>query len=811
MARSTRATDFVYCFRGCQVMVVNIHSQRYIKARIARYFQSKIINTAFFALSISSLITGLIFIFTGNSLGWLLCIPVVIFLMLREWYHYDLQVLPPKAPSVEFVDVLNPNILAKLSSAELDLQSLISVIQKNSGSIFFNNRFLVDQSLLATAQITDISTTLQLATELWDKFKTKNGVDGAHIAVAIIISAENKTELLKSVNYSEQEILDGLSWYAYLIATLDEIKHKKSSGGIARDWASGYTPTLNRYAQNISYQIQYGGMTHRGTNSRQKVVSEMVSIFSSAGRANVALVGRLGSGKHICVQGLANELLHGAVPGKLKYAQIFQVDVTSLLSTVGKTKIEGVLGQIMGEAYHAKNIILFFDNAGQLFGSDDQLDLTNFLQPIIQAGRLRSVFSFTDVQWQYLQTNKPAIGAVFNHQAVLPTNEAETMSILENEALYVEHKFDCVFTYASLKEIYRLAGRYGPEVAMPAKAISVMESAARTGSGGIIMPQTVQNTIENSTGIKTGLATGDEKSKLLNLEAEIQQKVIGQDSAISAVVSALKRNRSGVSNSNKPIGTFLFLGPTGVGKTELSKTLAKAYFGDEARLVRLDMNEFINKDSVNRLLAVGNQKSPTFIDKIKLQPFSVVLLDEIEKANPDIVNIFLQVLDEGILIDESNQEVSLRDTIIIATSNAGADYIREQVQSNEDALKHPDELIDQLIANNIFKPEFLNRFDETILFKPLSQKQLDSVVGVLLQQINNELSARKITVKLTEDAVQWLSANGYDPKMGARPLRRIMQKTIETIVADKILSGEVAEGDEVTVTGDMLTGYSPKG
>lgn len=789
------------------MLIIDTKSQRFQKAKIANLFKNQTLNLVILSSTFIVAIFGLYLYANSNNLGWLLFIPLVFIFMLHEWYVYDLKNLKPKINSVSPSDILKSEVLGNFQNDQPSLSDIVDAIANTSGRYFFRNRFLIDDSLLKVADISDTTKMWEVATDLWHKNRLSDGVDGAHLVVAIILTANNKQEILRTTNYSETEILNGLAWYVYLINALEAIKLKKSSGGIARDWASGYTPLLTKYAQNISYNIQYGGTTHRDIFSRQKVVNEMVSIFSGAGRANVALVGQAGAGKHICVQGLADELIFGSVTGDLKYAQIYQIDISMLLSTVKQSYLENVLSQILSEAYHAKNIILFFNNAGQLFGSDDLVDLSNFLQPIIEAGRLRAIYSFTDVQWQYLQRNKPALCAIFNHQAVLPTDEKETISILENEAIFVEHKYKCLFTYESLKEIYRLASRYGPEVAMPSKAISVMESAGRTGSGSLISSQTVQNAIESSTGIKVGLAVGDEKDKLINLENTIKQRVIGQDIAVSAVVSALKRNRSGVANSDRPIGTFLFLGPTGVGKTELSKALASAYFGDDNRFIRLDMNEFITSDSIHRLLATGNQISPTFIDRIKMQPFAVVLLDEIEKANPDIINIFLQVLDEGVLVDSDNRQISFKDTIIIATSNAGADLIREQVGNDNQDLT-TELLLDNIIKQGIFKPEFVNRFDETIMFKPLTKKQLEQVVMVLLSQINNELANRKITVSIDSTGIEWLSINGYDPSMGARPLRRLMQKTIETIVADKILADQVKSGDKLLITGQDLASHT---
>lgn len=785
-----------------------LYHYRHLKARIARNFENKYYSLPAIILVIGLSLVAIAMIATGDSQGYVLLFPLPLLFMAHEWYEYDLKNNRPKLNSSDPRDFLDSKLLSSFKNWPIDTNELLGIIKRDNGRNFIRNRFLIADYLVEDPGTTSSQEILGEAKTLHDQYSVKNGVDGAYILVATILKSASKQQILKTINYSEEELIQGLSWYSYLVNAINSMKQKQSTGGLARDWATGYTPLLNKFAQNISYSIQYGGTTHRDIFSREKVVDQILSVFSSNGRANIALVGQTGAGKHICVQGVADRLLFDTVPNQLKYAQIHQIDVSQLLTSINSNAIENVLNELLVEAYHAKNIILFFNNAGQLFGSDNIVDVSNFLEPIISAGRVRMIFSFTDSQWQFLKSSKPAISAVFNYQAVQPTDEPETIKILENEAIFVEAQYKCSFTYDSLKEIYRLASRYGPEVAMPARAISVMETAGRQADNGLVYATTVQAAIEASTGVKVGLASGAEKDRLLNLEQEIKKRIIGQQKAVSEVVGALKRNRSGVSSSSKPIGTFLFLGPTGVGKTELSKALADAYFGSENNLIRIDMNEFITKGSVSKLIAAGNQQNPTLVDQIKKQPFSVVLLDEIEKADPDIVNLFLQVLDEGILIDENNRQISFRDSIIIATTNAGSNFIRQAISGGVDIEQATAELTNKLIQQNIFKPEFINRFDETIIFKPLEVSELEQVVGVLARNINQELANQRIIVTLTEDATQWLAEKGHDPVMGARPLRRLMQKTIETIVADKILSQAITKGDNLTISANDLASYS---
>jgi ATP-dependent Clp protease ATP-binding subunit ClpA len=775
-------------------------NSRYEKSKYKNGISSKLTAYLYIIFSVSLSVLGIALILDGDNAGYFCFVPILFLYMVHEWYEYDLKKMKPNLNSDNPYDYLRDTLVSRAKTTPSSTQDFINLLSQDNGRLFMANRFLIADEIIKLLEVSDYSKIYETAKELFIKFPVSFGVDGSHLTVSLIINASNKNDILKIINYSEEELMNGLGWYSYLVGAIESMQTKQSSGGMARDWATGYTPLLNRFAENISYSIQYGGTTHRDIFSREKVVDQCLTVFSSKGRANIALVGATGSGKHICVQGLADRLLFGNVPVGLKYSQIYQIDASNLLTSFDQSQIEQALNQILSEAYHAKNIIIFFNNGGALFGCNSSYDASNFMQPIISAGRVRMIFSFTDTEWQYINREKPGLSAVFNYQAVNQTEENETIKILENEAIFVEHQLKCLFTYESLKEIYRLALRYGPEVAMPAKAISVMETAGR--GGGLVTSATVQSAIEQTTGIKVGSTNADEKNKLLNLQDEIKKLVVGQEKAVTEVVNALKRNRSGVSSSNKPIGTFLFLGPTGVGKTELTKALATCYFNDKSNFIRLDMNEYITKDSVHKLLETGNTSSPSFLDKVKQKPFSVVLLDEIEKADDSIINIFLQLLDEGVIIDGSNKEISFRDTIVIATSNAGAEQIRDSIGA-EKPLNAQD-LINYLITNNKFKPEFINRFDETIIFEPLSRDNLKQVVSILLGQINNELTNQKITVVLSEDAINWLSKNGYDPVMGARPLRRLMQKTIESIVADKILSQQINAGDRVTIDSGEL-------
>jgi len=355
--------------------------------------------------------------------------------------------------------------------------------------------------------------------------------------------------------------------------------------------------------------------------------------------------------------------------------------------------------------------------------------------------------------------------------------------------------------YQALSEAYRLSERYIHDLAMPGRALKLLEAAAGYAEGGLVTAHSVQQAIEKTMDVKVGVASGDaEREKLLNLETLIHARMINQTRAVAVVSDALRRARAGVRNQNRPIGTFLFLGPTGVGKTELAKALAEVYFGGEDRIIRLDMNEYVSSDDVSRLIADGADDSTSLTARVMKQPFSVILLDEIEKAHPNVLTTFLQLLDEGILRDVKNREVSFRDAIIIATSNAGADRIREQIERGLDIEQFEGQFIDELISTNQFRPEFLNRFDEIVMFRPLKKDELIQVVDLMLADVNKTLALQKVSVKVSDEAKVYLVDSGYDPRLGARPMRRVVQRAVENTVAKQMLSGTVEPGSTIEIS-----------
>ena len=344
------------------------------------------------------------------------------------------------------------------------------------------------------------------------------------------------------------------------------------------------------------------------------------------------------------------------------------------------------------------------------------------------------------------------------------------------------------------------------------------EKAVKNGEGSLVhenvSDEEIARIISRWTGIPVAKLTESERTKTLHLDDELHKSVIGQDEAVTRVSEAIIRSRAGIKDPSKPIGSFLFLGPTGVGKTELAKSLARSLFDDENNMVRIDMSEYMEKFSVSRLIGappgyVGYEEGGQLTEAVRRKPYSVVLFDEIEKAHPDVFNVLLQVLDDGRVTDSQGRTVDFKNTILIMTSNIGSEYLLDGIDENGDIRKEAEELVLNDLRSH-FRPEFLNRLDETIMFKPLTRENIGGIIGLMIDDLNRRLSDRDLTIKLSDEARQFIADNGYDPVYGARPLKRYLQKTVETLSAKLILAGNVNEGDtiKIDVNNGVLTAFA---
>lgn len=784
-------------------VVYNYYSSRAKAARQARVF-SKTIRIGLITTTVLLLSSGVALLILSMSIGWVIASLAVLPVMPYLYYRLYLSALPIKKGN-NLDDVIEGSLLGYLPVQPTPSDIGKAAIQVNGGR-FFAARFGIGATFLGELASQDAA----LTPKVWQAaIQTKEKHGFSELSAAIIVAALIEThpamqQVLSHLQVDQRDIENGVVWYHHIQDLIANESRQKKTGGIARDLAFGYTPLLKRFGINISEQISRGGLLSVELEAHQNALDQMVQIFSANGRQNIALIGPTGVGKTTIIHAFAEKLLDAksGLGKNIKFRQVVMMDPSALISAApGRGQLENLVNELLVEAYKAKNIILCFDDAHLFFEEGvGSVDISNVLVPVLEGGGVRIVLTMDEQKYLQISQRKPSLANALNKVMVAPASRDETIKVLQDQLIMTEFRHKVTYMYQALSEAYRLSERYVHELAQPGRAFKLIESAANYSQDGLVTAQSIQNTIEQTMNIKVGVASGQaERDKLLNLEDEIHKRMINQTHAVSVVSDALRRARAGVRNENRPIGTFLFLGPTGVGKTELAKALAEVYFGGEGNIARIDLNEYVKLDDVQRLIADGADDPNSLTAQVMKHPFSVVLLDEIEKAHPNVLTTLLQVLDEGILRDIKNREISFRDAIIIATSNAGADRIRQYIEQGLQLEQFEEQITNELIESQQFRPEFLNRFDEIVVFRPLSKDELVQVIDLILVGVNKNMALQKITITVEGDAKRLLVDKGYDPRLGARPMRRMVQRTVENLVAKQMLGGDIQPGSVIHI------------
>ncbi|MDR1032808.1 MAG: AAA family ATPase, partial [Candidatus Nomurabacteria bacterium] len=638
------------------VLEYHYYSARAIKARFAARLD-RFTRVLLRLTAVVLLLAGVGLLYLGQPLGWLAIGLAALPVNILIWYRRELhQIDVANANSTHIDELVSGSVLGLLPRNPTPKDIASAVGRVSSG------RFLAVRFGMGPRFLQEIAADSHEHTDkVWQnalKIRDKLGVQvvsGGILALAILQTLPQHKELLARLQLDMGDMMDGVKWFDRIFVKVKEFKKPIRTGGVARDWSFGFTPLLNRLGRNLSFSVSIGRRMSADIPTHERVVDQVVEAFSSGGRQNVALVGGAGVGKTTIVQAFAERLLDASshIPSNLKFRQVFLLDSSSIISAApGRGEVEALVNQILFEAYSAKNVILCLDNA-HLFFEDGigSVNLTNLLLPILEAGRVRIVLTLDEQRLLQIGQHNPGIVHALNRINVKPSGRAETMAAMEDAVLLFESQHRVVYMYQALKEAYRLAERYIYDLAMPGQAIKLLEMAAsHAENGSFVTAASIEKAIEQTMGVKVGVAkVDDEKEKLLNLEDLIHKRMINQVRAVEVVSDALRRARTGVRNQDRPIGTFLFLGPTGVGKTELAKSLAAVYFNGEENLVRVDLNQYVTIDDVANLTADGADNPTSLTAQVMKRPFSVVLLDEVEKAHPNVLTALLQVLDEGVL------------------------------------------------------------------------------------------------------------------------------------------------------------------
>ena len=578
---------------------------------------------------------------------------------------------------------------------------------------------------------------------------------------------------------------------------------------IGSGWAYGRTYRLEEYSRPLPVMAagEYEVHTVYGTEE----LKEIESVLVRGRESNVFLVGNDRSGLLEIIARLSNMIEEGTALTGLKHKRVILLDTDVLIATM-KTKgdFEIELLTLLHEAAEAGNVILVIEDFPSFVSSSSALgsNIISLLDPFLTSEDLQFIGLCDMGRYHDVVERDAALMERFDPVIVREIDELNTVRVLENEIISLENKSGLFFTYPALLSIVESAERYFPDAEMPDKAIDLLdELAPRLISEGkkTVGKDDVLKLVKAKTGIPVGEVEPAEREKLLNLEKILHQRIIGQDEAIDAIANAVRRARSGITSPNRPLASFLFLGPTGVGKTETTKALGEVFFGREAKIERLDMSEYAGPDALSKLIgSFEGSQSGVLSALVREHPYAVLLLDEFEKTTSEVMNIFLQVLDEGFFSDNSGKRVNARNLLIIATSNAGSDLIWEAVKHGDD-LSHAKELItDSIVKAGIFKPELLNRFDGIIIFHPLASEHLEKIAKLQLEKLKKRMAERGINLVVNDDLVRYVVKFGTDPKFGARPMNRAIQDKVEQIIAKKLIKGELKPGSEVGITQDEL-------
>jgi ATP-dependent Clp protease ATP-binding subunit ClpC len=583
-----------------------------------------------------------------------------------------------------------------------------------------------------------------------------------------------------------------------------ELAKHKPRGSMDRAMTARQAPLLDSLTQDYTRLAAAG--TFFPQQGRDNEMQQVVRILREA-TTNVLLVGDPGVGKSTIFQGLAEIMASEEVPKELQDKRFVVLDPGSLIAdATGMGVLEGRLQTMINEMMRSGNLLLGIEDIHHLVNmrsGDGSEDLASILMNALSRGTIKVIATTTTAEYQQFLLNHPQFLRRFQIVQVPEISRDTAIQVLQAKTGALEFKHKVFFTYQSIVAIVDDAIRFIQDRKLPAKALDIMSEVAsqvelQKGAHSLVGVEDVARVISERTQIPVTSLTESERDKLLNLERLMHERIVGQDQAVTAVAGALRRARSGLRDVRKPIASLLFLGPTGVGKTETAKAIAVVYFGSEQSMIRLDMTEYQTPDALAKLIgAAGSQGLLT--EHVRLKPFSLILLDELEKAHPDILNVFLQVMDDGRLTDGRGQTFDMTNTMIIATSNAGTDSIlnatraglpREQLQTmmREDVLPQ------------IFRPEFLNRFDTMVIFEPLSPAAVVQITTLLLQALATQLNTEKqLILQWDQAAVEELAARGYDPLYGARPLKRVLQDTVEDALSKLVLSNQLHPGDTIVL------------
>lgn len=729
-----------------------------------------------------------------------------LFLMLEVFFHFKIARLTPPL-SIQQNDgknIFDSFALDALSVfiTSTNIKNLIKTLLRKKEIQFILQKGDFTEKEISLLELSSE----ELGNQAFNLAKNAKGkaVTTMDLFATYILLTENQTKLLFNKNLKKEEFMHILYWARSTFLNEENKKPYRIrfwGEGIGEEWVFGWTIETKKYMLDLTPRVLQEKPKLVGREREYKETIEALYKNKS-----VILVGEAGSGKTSLVETLAFESFLGEIKGNLSYQRFFQLLVDRLLAgSTNQGELEERLDSVIAEIAHAGNLIIFLPDIENILGASTfNLNLAGTLVPYLERGAIRIIGTTTPGAFKKFIEPMHSLVDIFGMVKLGDPDKETALQMLFEKAPDIEKRSNVSLTYRAVVAAFNYAGKYLQGRVMPGAAVTLLEDTTNmvtTLRKNIVEEKDVIEKVESKTKIAVGVPQKKEKELLLHLEDEIHKRIIDQGEAVHAISEGLRRIRTGLESPTKPI-SFLFLGPTGVGKTETAKTLSSIYFGDESKMIRVDMSEYSTIDGVKRLLGgVADEEGIT--DKVFEHPFSLVLLDEFEKANVKILDLFLQVLDDGRLTDNKGRTVSFVDTIIIATSNAASEFIREVVKNGKPIDKSfQANLLEFLQKNNIFKPELLNRFDEIVVFKPIGHNETIQIVKLMLKELSKKLLEKDIIVSFEDKLISKIVKEGVNEQFGARPLRRYIQDNIEDLIAQKMLKDEIRRGSNIACSTD---------
>lgn len=731
-----------------------------------------------------------------------ICTPATISLLERTW----------RATKQAKHDRVTPAHVLALVTTEVSVASMlvraglnIEELQQRLEDLTTRQAQLAAEPVLAEGVQEMLVRALLIAAE-----KKQERISPPHIMAAIAQLEDPARELLFDMGVDEKKLQHVISWLLLQDDVLHQVRRyrqraaAKPKGKIDRGFTGIATPILDRYSTDLTLQAKYGHLPY--VVGRDDVVQHVFRLMEGGHRSAI-LVGENGVGKTNVLYAVAQRMVTEDVPEVLEDKRLVSLSASSIVAGAGGIgQLEERVETLLDEVIRSGNIVLAIENLDQFVGvtsTGSGMDLATMIaQPLQQHLLLAIATAEVGAYRQSLEHG--SLLSAFEKVEVPEMNVDQAIMALESRVSTLENRYKVFFSFDALDQAVSLSQRYIHEKTLPGKAWELLEEAGITaakqhGAKTLVSGQDVASIVSQRTKSNVSDMTADEQTKLLHLEEHLHRRIVGQEEAVKAVANAMRRARAELRDANRPIANLLFLGPTGVGKTELAKTLSEVYFGSESAMIRLDMSEYQDVNSINRLIGAppgftGSAAGGYLTEAVRNNPFSLVLLDELEKAHPDVLNVFLQVMDDGRLTDSTGRTIDFTNVILIATSNAGTQHIQERLQAGAQLPTIKNELMNTYLQK-YFRPEFLNRFDSIIVFTPLNIQEVEKIVALMIGRIAQQMALKGISFQASPPAIAELAQTGFDPMFGARPLRRAVQEHVDNALAQYLIQGKLGRRD----------------